>query len=115
MINCDNGCLNCKNLFFEQSFQGYVTLKCKQGYKINVSRNDEDTYKNLDLLGISVYEFINNYGVLYKDMECLGLVDYKDVDKYLIEHDKDFIVIDLKQLLPIRALSYESLEAYLDD
>lgn len=79
----------------------------------------EDIYKRADLLGISVYELINNYVFIF-DAESYfyGVASKEDVDSYLISHNgySDFmIIVDLsKSIDNLQVLTYNFLEEILE-
>lgn len=127
MSKCRNNCMNCSNLFYEESFKGRVMLKCLKGYQINISRVPEEketaslvVYKNSDLLGISVYDLINNYSLLCNYSEIIGFVDNDDVERFKKEK-KNFAInygmffVNLKDWpVTFKALTYEFMEEYYD-
>jgi len=79
----------------------------------------EDIYKRADLLGISVYELINNYVFIF-DAESwfYGIASKEDIDSYLISHDgysDSMIIIDLsKSIDNLQVLTYDFLEEILE-
>lgn len=79
----------------------------------------EDIYKRADLLGISVYELINNYVFIF-DAESwfYGVASKKDIDSYLISHDgysDSMIIVDLsKSIDNLQVLTYDFLEKILE-
>lgn len=78
-----------------------------------------DIYKRADLLGISVYELINNYVFIF-DAESwfYGVASKEDIDKYLIAHDgysDSIIIVDLlKSIDSLQVLNYHFLEEILE-
>lgn len=78
-----------------------------------------DIYKRADLLGISVYELINNYVFVF-DAESwfYGVASKEDIDKYLIAHDgysDSIIIVDLlKSADSLQVLNYHFLEEILE-
>lgn len=76
-------------------------------------------FKRADLLGISVYELINNYVFVF-DAESwfYGVASKEDVDKYLIAHDgysDSIIIVDLlKSVDNLQVLNYHFLEEILE-
>lgn len=79
----------------------------------------EDIYKRADLLGISVYELINNYVFIF-DAESwfYGVASKEDIDDYLISHDgysDSMIIVDLsKSIDSLQVLTYNFLEEILE-
>ena len=79
----------------------------------------EDIYKRADLLGISVYELINNYVFIF-DAESYfyGVASKEDIDSYLISHNgysDSMIIVDLfKSIDNLQVLTYSFLEEILE-
>lgn len=79
----------------------------------------KDIYKRADLLGISVYELINNYVFVF-DAESLlyGVASKEDIDSYLISHNgysDSMIIVDLsKSIDNLQVLTYNFLEKILE-
>lgn len=79
----------------------------------------EDIYKRADLLGISVYELINNYVFVF-DAESYfyGVASKEDIDSYLISHNgysDSMIIVDLsKSINNLQVLTYNFLEEILE-
>ena len=79
----------------------------------------EDIYKRADLLGISVYELVNNYVFIF-DAESwfYGVASKEDIDSYLISHDgysDSMIIVDLsKSIDDLQVLTYSFLEEILE-
>lgn len=76
-------------------------------------------YKRADLLGISVYDFVNNYHLITDSNGLLyGVASCKDIDNYYISHNEhvDFIkIIDLKHdINNLKVLQYNLLEKILE-
>lgn len=79
----------------------------------------EDIYKRADLLGISVYELINNYVFIFDTESWLcGIASKEDIDGYLISHNgysDSIIIVDLsKSLDNLQVLTYNFLEKILE-
>lgn len=79
----------------------------------------EDVYKRADLLGISVYELINNYIFIFDSESWFyGVVAKEDIDKYLITHDgysDSIILVDLSESTDnLQVLTYDFLEKILE-
>ena len=78
-------------------------------------------YKRADLLGIPVYDFINNYYLIidYYNGCLYGAASCEDIDNYYISHNKcsDSIrIIDLKHSIGnLKVLQYDMLEKILED
>ena len=79
----------------------------------------KDIYKRADLLGISVYELINNYVFIFDAESCFyGVASKEDIDSYLISHNgysDSMIIVDLsKSIDSLQVLTYNSLEEILE-
>ena len=79
----------------------------------------EDIYKRADLLGISVYELINNYVFIFDAESCFyGVASKEDIDNYLISHNgysDSIIIIDLsKSIDDLQVLTYDFLVEILE-
>lgn len=78
----------------------------------------KDIYKRADLLGISVYELINNYVFVF-DAESLlyGFASKEDIDSYLISHNgysDSMIIVDLSNFVDnLQVLTCNFLEEIL--
>lgn len=78
----------------------------------------KDIYKRADLLGISVYELINNYVFIFDAESCFyGVASKKDIDSYLISHDgysDSMIIVDLSNFVDnLQVLTCNFLEEIL--
>ena len=79
-----------------------------------------EIYKRADLLGISVYELIDNYCLIF-DYEGFfyGAALKEDIDKYYISHDDcsdSMIVVDLQYSIDnLKVLEYDFLEKILEE
>lgn len=79
----------------------------------------KDIYKRADLLGISVYELVNNYVFIF-DAESwfYGIASKEDIDNYLISHNgysDSMIIVDLsKSIDNLQVLTYSFLEEILE-
>ena len=77
-------------------------------------------YKKADLLGITLYDFVNNYCVIYDDdLHYIGLACVDDIDKYIATHSnlntKSFKILSLKETLDnTHILSYGFLKEIFD-
>ena len=79
----------------------------------------EDVYKRADLLGISVYELINNYVFIFDAESCFyGVASKEDIDSYLISHDgysDSIVMVDLSESIDnLQVLTYNFLEEILE-
>jgi hypothetical protein len=79
----------------------------------------EDVCKRADLLGISVYELINNYIFIFDSESWFyGVATKEDIDKYLISHDgysDSIVLVDLsKSIDNLQVLKYYFLEEILE-
>ena len=79
----------------------------------------EDIYKRADLLGISVYELINNYVFIFDAESCFyGVASKEDIDSYLISHDgysDSIVIVDLSESIDnLQVLTYNFLEEILE-
>lgn len=76
-------------------------------------------FKRADLLGISVYELINNYVFIF-DAESwfYGVASKEDIDSYLISHNgysDSMIIVDLSESIDnLQVLTYNFLEKILE-
>lgn len=79
----------------------------------------EDIYKRADLLGISVYELINNYVFVF-DAESYfyGVASKEDMDGYSTSHNSysdSIIIVDLSKFVDnLQLLTYNFLEEILE-
>ena len=77
-------------------------------------------YKRADLLGISVYDLINNYIFIF-DIEGFfyGVTLKEDIDRYIEEHEDysdSIVLIDLsKSIDNLQVLQYKALKIMLED
>lgn len=77
-------------------------------------------YKKADLLGITLYDFVNNYCVIYDDdLHYIGLACVDDIDKYIATYSnlntKSFKILSLKEALDnTHILSYGFLKEIFD-
>lgn len=61
-------------------------------------------YKKADLLGITLYDFVNNYRIIYDDdLHYIGFACVDDIDKYIATYSnlntKSFKILSLKEAL----------------
>ena len=79
----------------------------------------ENIYKRADLLGISVYELINNYVFVF-DAESwfYGIASKEDIDNYLISHNgysDSIVLVDLSESADnFQVMTYRFLEKILE-
>lgn len=76
-------------------------------------------YKRADLSGITLYDFVNNYYVVYDDLKYIGLACVDDLDKYTAMHSdlnrQRFRILSLKEVLDnTHVLSYGFLKEVFD-
>ena len=80
----------------------------------------DDIYKRADLLGISVYDLINNYIFIF-DVEGFfyGVALKEDIDKYIEEHESysdSIILVDLSESIEnLQVLQYQALKIMLEE
>ena len=80
----------------------------------------DDIYKRADLLGISVYDLINNYIFIF-DVEGFfyGVALKEDIDKYIKEHENysdSIILVDLSESIEnLQVLQYQALKIMLEE
>lgn len=77
-------------------------------------------FKRADLLGISVYDLINNYIFIFtSNGNFYGLASHEDIDKYMISHNKhsnSIVLIDMTEVVNnMHVLKYDYLEQLLED
>lgn len=76
--------------------------------------------KKADLLGITLYDFVNNYRVIYDDnLYYMGLACVDDIDKYIATYSdlntKYFKILSLKEAVDnAHVLSYSFLKEIFD-
>lgn len=79
-----------------------------------------DIYKRADLLGISVYDLINNYIFIF-DVEGFfyGVSLKEDIDKYIEEYESysdSIILVDLSESIEnLQVLQYKALKIMLEE
>lgn len=79
-----------------------------------------DIYKRADLLGISVYDLINNYIFIF-DVEGFfyGVALKEDIDKYIEEYESysdSIILVDLSESIEnLQVLQYKALKIMLEE
>lgn len=77
-------------------------------------------YKKADLLGITLYDFVNNYCIIYDDdLHYIGLACIDDIDKYIATYSdlntKCFKILSLKEAVDnAQVLSYSFLKEIFD-
>ena len=76
-------------------------------------------YKRADLSGITLYDFVNNYYVIYDDLNYIGLACIDDLDKYVAMcsdlNTNRFKILSLKEVLDnTHVLSYVFLKEIFD-
>lgn len=80
----------------------------------------DDIYKRADLLGISVYDLINNYIFIF-DIEGFfyGVALKEDIDKYIEEYGNysdSIILVDLSESIEnLQVLQYKALKIMLEE
>lgn len=80
----------------------------------------DDIYKRADLLGISVYDLINNYIFIF-DVEGFfyGVTLKEDIDKYIEEYggySDSIILVDLSESIEnLQVLQYKALKIMLEE
>lgn len=80
----------------------------------------DDIYKKADLLGISVYDLINNYIFIFDVEGFFYAVALKeDIDKYIEEYESysdSIILVDLLESIEnLQVLQYQALKIMLEE
>lgn len=117
IITINHDCMHCN--FYKNN---HIDIKEEEIGKISELgfETPKNFYKRADLLGISVYELINNYiFIIDKETNCFhGAVCRDDIDRYMISHDSysdSIILFDcLLFLNNLKALNYDFLEKILE-